>query len=121
MRWCSLTERKRADQAILANFLLLDERFKQHVSDYQTGKMRDEIFYSGLESIHEKLVRDFGVYIDPADIGRMEQALVRLEGGMRDYLIRNPESYHQIWWQIHEMLENDAKESASKVERQDAA
>lgn len=112
-----MAERKRADRAALDKYLVLDERFKQHVTEYQAGKMRDEIFFNGLESIHTKLIRDFGAYIDPKDIERMEQALVRLEGGQREYLIRNPESYHQIWWEIHQMLENDVKEAMTGLEK----
>ena len=115
-----MAERKRADQAVLAGFLILDERFKQHVTDYQTGKMRDETFFRGLDNIHEKLVMDFGAYINPGDIEHMEQALVRLEGGMKEYLIRNPQSYHQIWWQIHQMLENDVKEIAASSVKQES-
>lgn len=114
-----MAERKRADRAVLTEYLVLDERFKQHVTDYQGGKMRDETFFRGLESIHEKLVKSFGAYINPADIERMEQALVRLEGGQREYLIRNPQSYHQIWWEIHLMLENDAKEVVPGLEKRD--
>lgn len=113
-----MAERKRADRDVLDKYLILDERFKQHVTDYQAGKMRDQTFFRGLENIHAKLVKDFGAYIDPPDIERMEQALVRLEGGQREYLIRNPQSYHQIWWEIHQLLENDVKETAPGLEKQ---
>ncbi|MEM2914308.1 MAG: hypothetical protein QXH91_02740 [Candidatus Bathyarchaeia archaeon] len=73
-----------------------------HMDPVYDAKILNDLFalHKDVVDVVERLAKFFPRY--KRYIGRLDYAIEKLKIGEHDYLVRDPKSYHSIWYELHE-------------------